>query len=720
VYNRGVADLSVGTVVAGCRIEAVAGRGGMGVVYRATQLGLDRPVALKVIAPDYAADELFVTRFKAESRIAASIEHPNVVPVYEAGEADGLLYLAMRYVEGTDLRELLDAVGRLEPQRAARLMAQVASALGAAHRKGLVHRDVKPANVLITTGGGDEHAYLTDFGVAKALEATTGVTRTGALVGTPDYMAPERLEEGVGDGRSDLYALGCVLYQALTGEPPYPRENPMAKVFAHLNAPVPSAVDMSMDVPAALDEVAQRAMAKRAEDRFQGAAEMREAIMASIGASQEPGSDPGGARDPIVAPTEAIEPAEAVGETEPLAESGPGEPPPPAAPPAARPGPPDDEPLAEPFSAPGRAARALGRGPAAVLGIAALALAVLVVLAVSGSLSGGGEPGKQESTPAAAAPPADCAGGPAPERTSPPAAIFYDPAGLPAPEAKPDKPVQVGLAPTDVAVGSGAWVTNSGDGTVTRIDARTRVADDTSFGVGDGPARVSVGNQDVWVTNRCASPGTVTRISRKTLRPVEPFIEVGSEPTGIAAGNSVWVANAGSDTVSKFNPAEAEPQPTTIRVGERPMAIAAGEEEGVFVANVGDNTIQRLDDTIDAAGKAIPVAPDPESIAVGHGMVWVASRSTGRVQAIDPITEETVWDQRVAPDLRDIAVGPSAVWVVSYTADKAIRIGIENDPRQPELNAPVEVGRGPTAVAIGQENVWVVNKIDGTVTPIHR
>ena len=163
-----------------------------------------------------------------------------MVPIYEAGEGEGLLYLLMRFVDGTDLRQLLEAEQSVDPERAAQILAQIASALGAAHRRGLVHRDVKPANVLITADEGEDHAYLTDFGVAKALESTGGVTRTGAIVGTPDYMAPERLEDGVGDGRSDIYALGCVLYQTLTGRLPYPRDNAMAKVFAHLNAPVPS------------------------------------------------------------------------------------------------------------------------------------------------------------------------------------------------------------------------------------------------------------------------------------------------------------------------------------------------------------------------------------------------------------------------------------------------------------------------------------------------
>ena len=220
-----MAELSPGTEVAGCRIESVLGRGGMGVVYRAVQVSLDRTVALKVIAPELAMDEEFRERFKHEARLAASIEHANVIPVYEAGERDGVLYLIMRYVPGTDLRALIDEEGALEPRRAARLVAQVAAALAAAHDRGLVHRDVKPGNVLISSAAGQEHAYLTDFGIARDLAATRGLTRTGAVVGTLDYIAPERLERPAGDARSDIYALGCVLYETLTGSVPFPRDS---------------------------------------------------------------------------------------------------------------------------------------------------------------------------------------------------------------------------------------------------------------------------------------------------------------------------------------------------------------------------------------------------------------------------------------------------------------------------------------------------------------
>ena len=266
-----MAEPGPGAVVAGCLLEEEIGRGGMGVVYKAVDQSLDRTVALKLIAPELTTNPDFRERFKRESRLAASIEHANVIPVYAAGEADDLLYLVMRYIRGTDLRALLQEEGALEPARAARIVAQVASALAAAHRRGLIHRDVKPPNVLIERDGANEHAYLTDFGIARDVGGTA-LTRTGMLVGTMDYIAPERLEDRPGDGRSDIYALGCVLFETLTGQVPFPRDSDVAKMYAHMNEPVPSVREFRPDVPAALAETATKAMAKSPDDRFATAA----------------------------------------------------------------------------------------------------------------------------------------------------------------------------------------------------------------------------------------------------------------------------------------------------------------------------------------------------------------------------------------------------------------------------------------------------------------
>ncbi|MCX6385779.1 MAG: serine/threonine-protein kinase [Solirubrobacterales bacterium] len=277
-----MADLQVGSEFAGCRIEAVAGRGGMGVIYRATDLSLGRPVAVKLIAAEYAANREFRERFSREARLTAAIDHPNVIPVYAAGEEDDRLYLVMRYVSGTDLHHLLATAGRLEPTRAAAIITQVAAGLDAAHAAGLVHRDVKPANVLITGEAGSEHVYLSDFGITRLEDSETHITDSGEWVGTVDYMAPEHLEAHRTDARSDVYSLGGVLYTALTGAPPFRRGSTAATILAHLKdqPPLPS---LTTGVPAAFDAVVARGMAKSPADRFASAGDLAIAALAAAG-----------------------------------------------------------------------------------------------------------------------------------------------------------------------------------------------------------------------------------------------------------------------------------------------------------------------------------------------------------------------------------------------------------------------------------------------------
>jgi serine/threonine protein kinase len=249
-----VSDLSIGSELLGYRVERVLGRGGMGVVYLAEDLRLRRMVALKLLAPQLAAEEGFRERFLAESKLAASLDHPCVVPIYEAGEADGQLFIAMRFVEGQDLKTLLRA-GPLTAERAVRLCAQVADALDSAHERGLVHRDVKPANVLLDDR---DHVYLADFGVTKRLgESLTDEPR---LLGTLGYMAPEQLRGETVDGRADQYSLGCMLYECLVGERPFARSIDAAVMFAHLHEDPPA--------PPGLEVVMHAALAKEPLDRY--------------------------------------------------------------------------------------------------------------------------------------------------------------------------------------------------------------------------------------------------------------------------------------------------------------------------------------------------------------------------------------------------------------------------------------------------------------------
>jgi serine/threonine-protein kinase len=263
-------DPRVGTDLGSYRIEAVIGRGGMGVVYRAEQRGLARKVALKVLSPDLVDDEAFRLRFVRESQMAAAIDHPNILPIYEAGEVGGVYFLAMRYVDGTDLERRI-ANGPMDPRATIQLLAQVASALDAASDSGLVHRDVKPANILIASGKGMEradHAYLSDFGLTKHRGSQTGLTQSGAFMGTLDYIAPEQVEGRPVDGRTDQYSLACVAFHCLTGVTPFPRDTDIAIAMAHLREPPPAAASIRPELPADVDRVLARALAKKPDDRF--------------------------------------------------------------------------------------------------------------------------------------------------------------------------------------------------------------------------------------------------------------------------------------------------------------------------------------------------------------------------------------------------------------------------------------------------------------------
>ena len=276
-----VADLHVGSALADYRIEELVARGGMGAVYKARQVSNERIIALKVILPELSDNAAFRERFEHESRIAIALEHPHVVPVYATGEAEGVLYMAMRFVNGVDLRRLITSSGLLRPERAVEIVEQVASGLDAAHRMGLIHRDVKPANVMVEMLGDRDHCYIMDFGLAKQ-SGSTGFTRSGSWVGTLDYVAPEQiLAEGV-DWRADVYALGGVLYHALVGEPPYPVAHEAAKLHAHLNSEVPRPSVRRSDLPEVFDDVIARALAKDKNDRYLSAGDLGRAARAAL------------------------------------------------------------------------------------------------------------------------------------------------------------------------------------------------------------------------------------------------------------------------------------------------------------------------------------------------------------------------------------------------------------------------------------------------------
>jgi len=308
--------------LAGYRLEKLIGRGGMAVVYRAEDLRLGRIVAVKLLAPELARNDVFRERFARESRIAASIDHPNIVPVYEAGEAEGVLYIAMRYVRGRDLRAMLDREGPLSVRQTVRITVQVASALDAAHAHELVHRDVKPGNILIAEGTDSEHpehAYLTDFGLTKKSLSLTGLTTVGQFVGTLDYVAPEQISGKPVDGRCDVYSLGCVVFEMLSGSPPYERDDDLALLWAHLNDPAPHLTERRPDLPAAVDQVLGRALAKTPDERYASCLEFVGALRLAelAGAAATPAAVPEPtAVVPVVAAAESVREAERKAERE--------------------------------------------------------------------------------------------------------------------------------------------------------------------------------------------------------------------------------------------------------------------------------------------------------------------------------------------------------------------------------------------------------------------
>jgi serine/threonine protein kinase/DNA-binding beta-propeller fold protein YncE len=284
-HGGGLAGYGPGSRIAGYVLEEQVGAGGMAVVFRAHDVRLDRQVALKILAPALAADQNFRQRFIRESRAAAAVDDPHIIPVFEAGEAAGVLFIAMRYVRGGDVRALLVESGPLPPARVAEIIFQVSSALDAAHDRGLVHRDVKPGNMLLdsrTGSGRPDHVYLSDFGLSKATVADSGLTGTGTFLGTVDYVAPEQIEGKPVDGRADQYALACAAFELLTGSPPFRRDAAIAAIYAHMSEPAPMITTIRPGLPPAMDAVFARALAKAAADRWPRCQDFARALLAAV------------------------------------------------------------------------------------------------------------------------------------------------------------------------------------------------------------------------------------------------------------------------------------------------------------------------------------------------------------------------------------------------------------------------------------------------------
>ena len=667
-------DLAEGAVFAGHRIEGVAGRGGMGTVYRATHIALDHMVALKVIAPDLAGDESFRERFKSESRIAVSLRHPNVVPIHHAGEEEGLLFVTMDLIDGPDLRRLLIARGPLDPEPAVAILEQVAAALDIAHSRGLVHRDIKPGNVLIEDAGGADHAYLTDFGLTKRIEGASeasGLTSTGAFVGTLDYVAPEQIRGEDLDARTDVYALGCVLCEMLAGGAPFAdREEKVAKMYAHLqDRPPPLA-----GAAAPLERVVARAMAKDPDERFPSAGDLARSARAALegGAVEEEersvatGPAAPTATHAVPVPTE---PAEA--------------PPPPDLDPTI-----ESEALVATEAEPTAVEEPRARRPAllvaglAVAAVAAVAVAI-VLLGSSGSDGGGdgsgvvGTPGQLVAVPGE---PVGIAAGDGSVR----AVTRASGALVPLRPAGADAPIDLGVGGSeDVAFAEGAWwATALEDGLVVEVDGGGAVVD--RLGVGAGPSGIAAAEDgSLWVAN--ADDGTLSRIVPSEGNRVESVsLGEGTSPRGVAAdGAEVWVTSRDDDRLLRVGVDGVErrfsvgPNPKGVAVIDGDVWVAASGRE----AEGGDpGSLWVLERGAGGAEEVPGVNGNLRDVLPAAGLVWV-SDGDGRVIAVDPDGRELAGTVDELPrgfSPEDLALGPDGlVWTTSIAPDGGGAIPID-------------------------------------------
>jgi serine/threonine protein kinase/streptogramin lyase len=681
-------DLGEGSVFAGHRIEGVAGRGGMGTVYRATHIALDHMVALKVIAADLADDGSFRERFRLESRIAVSLRHPNVVPIHDAGEEDGLLFVTMDLIDGPDLRKLLTYRGPLEPAPAVAILEQVAAALDVAHSRGLVHRDIKPGNVLIEDRGGTDHAYLTDFGLTKRIgqpSAASALTSTGAFVGTLDYVAPEQIRGEHLDARTDVYALGCVLYEVLVCRPPFAeREEKVAKMYAHLqDQPEPLT-----GRAAPLAEIVERAMAKERDDRFPSAGDMARAARAALEGGEVAEAERSVARGPA-APTEAYEtprelvaPMPGASELDPTVES---ELPPAAtvgseAPVAAtvesesplEPGPPT---AADPEPAPA-SARPRQSPPLKLIGggLAAAVIAVVAIVVLGGGSGDGGGGGSSGPVAVGTAGdsitvpefPVGVAVGAGEVRVA-----TRDAGQLVQVEegAAEGTPVALGVGTAeDVVFAAGSWWATSPDsGAVVRVGGDGSLQE---IAIPGGPTGIAAqGSKAVWVTN--SDSNQLTRIeigsdgSGSAAAPI--ILGEASRPHGVAFGaGALWITSRDNDKLIRVDLDDTSEQ-RSLGVGPNPKGVTVAADGAVWVANAGkagDGSVMRVGAGSDQPELVAGLSGTMRDVVEGsEGTIW-ASDGQGSVAAIDPESVELI-DELEVPNSEpeDLAFGRGRLWV---------------------------------------------------------
>jgi streptogramin lyase len=625
-------DARIGAEVAGYRIEAVLGRGGMSVVYLAEDVRLRRKVALKLLSPELSADERFRDRFVRESQIAAGLDHPNIIPIYEAGEADGALFIAMRYVRGTDLKTLLRNEGPLPPDRTVEILTAVAGALDEAHAEGLVHRDVKPANVLIASGRGPESSgqvYLSDFGVTKRTSSDSGITSTGQFVGTLDYAAPEQVTGAPLDGRTDVYSLGCVLYECLTGEPPFVRDAEMAVLWAHVNQPPPKVTEKRPELPPDIDAVVAKAMAKSPDDRYATCAEQASA-----------------ARSALRVPT-------------------------------------DEHPKAFLPARPG-----VRRGT--VLAVSGALVALAAVIFAVFILRGG----KTASAPPSAAPRATDSVwriDPTTGKVLAKIPTGEDPRSVAVgegsvwianfgsdtvtrvdPVTNRTIDIRVGREPVDLAVGEGAvWVVTVLDRSISRVDtASNRVVAKVSLG--GRPNSVAVDGEGVWA-GVSDLPPNVSRFGTAVVR-IDPATNTSTALIPVqgqfrnfvaAEDGAVWVATD-SGVLSRIDEA-TEKVADELALESVASGVAVGGGSVWVTSESFPGTVARVDVSEGRVIATIPVGGTNivrSGVAVGDNKVWVTDSVNEVVSAILIVSNDVSPTRiRTTGPPSDLALGGDALWV---------------------------------------------------------
>jgi streptogramin lyase len=607
-------QLTAGDEIAGYTLESLVGRGGMGEVFRAVDAHLARAVALKVLAPGLVHDEASRERILRESQLAASLDHPNVIPVYAAGEADGHVYIAMRLVEGSDLRSVLRRDGRLEPARAIALVAQVASALDAAHARGLVHRDVKPSNVLIDEQQQREHCYLADFGITTTASDLQPADVSQRLLGTLAYVAPEQVRGDPVDARADVYSLGCLLFECLTGEVPFVRDSDIAVVFAHLEEAPPMPSERVGELPPELDAVIARALAKQPDDRYATCGELVDEARRALALDEPRRSRRGLALALAVA---AVALAAAVIAFAVNSDSGPA-------------------PVAtgsvvriDPASGSVAATYRLSAHPAAV----AVGPQVWVADFRQGTLWRiDPRTGAESSIPAVG------------------------------------NPRGIAILDGSAYVGSDGGSANLLGGNVTRYDALTGSRVDS---VDVPPCSVAAGDGVVYasgcpnVHRISTGPGKLKVLHRTDIPLPAPATaeHVRTSLFGMAVGEgALWVIGDALDRrLFKIAPRSgrllgAFPLPIA------PQRIAAGAG-AIWITDAIHDVLVEFDPAAGRVVQRVATCRGADGVAVGAGSVWVVCGITGQVARLDPATGRIVEHIDVGPGLREIAAGPHDVWV---------------------------------------------------------